>query len=247
MNKMLDVRCEVVNKTEHEADLYLYGRIVDTHPVNFWTGEKEEGEFIYPENVRALVKELGGRKINLHLNSGGGSIYASVAICNYLKQIDNEIDVYIDGTAGSGASIIAMAGDKIYMPANTTMMIHRAAVGVYGNAEELRKTADVLDKFDTTVLNSYKERFVGTVEELKELISEETYLTAEECKVFGLCDEVLGEIKEDEVAGEQKDVKVSLLEKYSHVKVEEKLPEKEMQQEPKAAKNEAAFFNAFKK
>lgn len=213
-NKMVDVRCEVLNKTEEAADLYLYGRIVDEQPIDWWTGEKVQGDFIYPENVRELVKELGDRKINIHLNSTGGNIYASIAISNYLKQIDNEVNIYIDGTAGSGASIIAMAGDKIYMPINTTMMIHRAAVGVYGNAEELRKAAEVLDKFDETVLNSYKSRFVGTTEELKELIAEETYLTAEECKTLGLCDELLYGADSDKYIENHKDLKVSLLEKY---------------------------------
>lgn len=212
---VLDIRCEITNKTETEVDLYLYGRIVNEVPTNWWTGEKEEGEFIYPENVRSLVKDVGDRKINLHLNSTGGDIYASIAISNYLKQIDNEIDVYVDGTAGSGASIIAMAGGKIYMPINTTMMIHRAATYVYGNAEDLRKIAGVLDKFDETVLNSYKARFVGTIEELKDLIAEETYLTAEECSVFGFCDELLDAVEDDDQKVENKEnIKVSLLEKY---------------------------------
>lgn len=212
---ILDIRCELTNVTETSVDIYLYGRIVDRQPINWWTGEPEPGEFIYPQDIRNLVKEAGEKEINLHINSTGGSIYASVAINNFLRQCGNTINVYIDGVAASGASIIAMAGNKIYMPSNTTMMIHRAAVGIYGNAEDLRKTADTLDKFDETVLNSYKSRFVGTMDELKALITEETYLTAEECKVFGLCDEILDEIEEEKPAVEnQEDLKVSLFEKY---------------------------------
>ncbi len=214
-NKILDVRCELTNETETSVDIYLYGRIVDEQPINWWTGEPEPGEFIYPEDVRNLVKEAGDKEINLHINSKGGSIYASVAINNFLRQSDNTINVYIDGVAASGASIIAMAGDKIYMPSNTTMMIHRAAVGIYGNADELRKVAHTLDKFDETVLNSYAKRFVGTLDELKDLIAEEAYLTAEECKVFGLCDEILDEIEDEELEIENhEDLKVSLFEKY---------------------------------
>lgn len=215
-NNILDVRCELTNVTETSVDIYLYGRIVDQQPVNWWTGEPEPGEFIYPEDIRNLVKEAGEKEINLHINSTGGSIYASVAINNFLRQCGNIINVYIDGVAASGASIIAMAGNKIYMPINTTMMIHRAATGVYGNVDDLRKVADTLEKFDETVLNSYKNRFVGTVEELRELIKKETYLTAEECKVFGLCDELLDEVKEDDEPpiDNEKDLKVSLFEKY---------------------------------
>lgn len=214
-DNVLDIRCELTNVTETSVDIYLYGRIVDQQPINWWTGEPEPGDFIYPEDIRNLVKEAGEKEINLHINSTGGSIYASVAISNFLKQCGNTINVYIDGVAASGASIIAMAGKTIYMPSNTTMMIHRAAVGIYGNADDLRKVAHTLDKFDETVLNSYKNRFIGTAEELKQLISEETYLTAEECKVFGLCDEILDEIEEEKPSVENhKDLKVSLFEKY---------------------------------
>ncbi|NYB73861.1 Clp protease ClpP [Sedimentibacter hydroxybenzoicus DSM 7310] len=221
IKQILDVRCELVNETEKSVDIYMYGRIVDQQPIDWWTGEPVPGDFIYPEDVRNLVKEAGEREINLHINSTGGSIYASIAINNFLKQCKNRINVYIDGIAASGASIIAMAGDEINMPSNTTMMIHRAAAGVYGNAEDFRKAAHTLDKFDETVLNSYKSRFVGTVEELKNLIKEETYLTAEECKVFGLCDNILEEMEDKLDAENNADIKVSLFEKYK-ITAEEK-------------------------
>lgn len=226
MNKenVLDVRCELVNETEDSVDIYLYGRIVDQKPKNYWTGKDEEGDFIYPENMRDLVKKAKEKDINLHINSTGGSIYASIAIHNFLKQSKNKIIVYIDGIAASGASIIAMAGDEIKMPINTTMMIHRAATVIYGNAEKLIKTAKTLEKFDETVLASYQNRFVGTKEELQKLIKEETYLTAEECKTFGLCDLLIDEIKEkQEEVEKEKSIKVSLFEKYNEPNRKEQL------------------------
>ncbi|AEB77639.1 Clp protease [Clostridium botulinum] len=221
--KDLKVRCELTNETESSADIYLYGQIVDEKPVNWWTGKEEEGEFIYPENIRKLVNEAGDKEINLHINSTGGSIYASISIHNFLKQAKNKINVYIDGIAASGASIIAMAADKIFMPENTTMMIHRAAVGVYGNVETLRKVANTLEKFDETVLNSYKERFVGEIGELKALIEDETYLTATECKSLGLCDEILNEQPEPKQP-KQEDIKNSILNKYMNNVKEPQLP-----------------------
>lgn len=235
-HNVLDVRCELTNETETSVDIYMYGRIVDEKPVNWWTGEEEEGEFIYPENVRELVKDAGDKDINLHINSTGGSIYASIAIHNFLKQSDNKVNVYVDGIAASGASIIAMAGDTVNMPINTTMMIHRASTYAFGNVDDLRKVADTLEKFDETVLNSYKNRFVGTVEELRDLIAEETYLTAEECKVFGLCDNLLDEVEEEELeVTNEVDIKVSLFEKYKLV-----------DQEPQDINVKENLFNKFK-
>lgn len=63
--------------------------------------------------------------INIHINSGGGSVFGGIAIYNMLKRNSAQKTVYIDGIAASIASVIAMAGDRIIVPANATMMIHK--------------------------------------------------------------------------------------------------------------------------
>lgn len=182
-NTKIETRLEVKNETE-VAELYLYGTIREAYP---WD---EEESCISAKRVMSFLKELKGKPINVHINSGGGDVFESIAICNLLKQHDEEINISIDGLAGSGASIIAMAGKKVCMPSNTMMMIHKAWTFAMGNSDELRKVADDLDKIDSSVLESYKERFVGTDEELSDLIKDETWLTADECLAFGFCDEI---------------------------------------------------------
>ena len=78
------------------------------------------------------------------------------------------------------------------MPKNTTMMIHRASSFGFGNCNDLRKLADTLEKLDNaTVFETYKARFKGSDEQLKTIIDKETWLSADECLEYGLCDEVL--------------------------------------------------------
>lgn len=199
-------RFEVFNKAESsEADIYLYGSIGSD-----WFTD------ISSKDVKAKLDRITAKTINVHINSPGGDAFESIAIHNLLKNHKASINVYIDGLAASGASIIAMAGDKIIMPKNAMMMIHRVWTLVYGNAAELRKIANDLEKIDTAVTESYTSRFVGERAELERLLDEETWLTAEECKALGFCDEVVDEIElsDEEDEQEETSAKEEILNKY---------------------------------
>ncbi len=201
MNKLLnlkrDIRFEA--KGENEYKLTVYGSI------GGWFSENNA------EAVRRKIQDVKAEKIHVHINSGGGSAFDGVAICNQLKQHSAEIIVHIDGWAASAASVIAMAGDKIIMPSNTMMMIHQASTFEYGNADLFEKTARNLRKIDSALAASYKKRFVGTDEELKQLLKDETWLTAEEAVALGLADEIADEIEIDDT---QEDEEVEVVENF---------------------------------
>jgi ATP-dependent Clp protease, protease subunit len=199
-------RFEVLNKADNdEADMYLYGSIGSG-----WFAD------ISSKDVKAKLDNITAKIINVRINSGGGDVFESIAIHNLLKNHKATINIHIDGYAASGASVIAMAGDKIIMPKNTMMMIHRAWTFAYGNAAELRKIANDLEKIDAAVTESYTSRFVGERAELERLLDEETWLTAEECKALGFCDEVVDEIElsDEEDEQEETSAKEEILNKY---------------------------------
>lgn len=131
--------------------------------------------------------------INLHINSPGGEVFEGIAIYNMLKQHKAYINVYVDGLAASIASVIAMAGDTVYMPENSMLMLHNPSTIVFGNADDLRKEADDLDKITQSVLTSYLDKAGDKLEEeqLSEILDNETWLSASEAIDFGLADEVL--------------------------------------------------------
>lgn len=221
----IETRLEIKNEADSDiAELYLYGTIRQAY---WWD---DEDDCISAKGVRQKLEILKGKNVNVHINSGGGDVFESIAICNLLKQHDGNIDIYIDAMAGSGASIIATAGKNVYMFANSMQMIHKAWTIALGNADELRKVAIDLDKIDTAVKASYMSKFVGTEEELEQLIADETYLTAEECLAFGLCTEILEEAGEEPP---QNNIKETLFNKYK----------KDIQ----AGSNKPALFNVFKK
>ena len=91
----------------------------------------------------------------MEINSPGGDVFAGLAIYNALKGSGKEIVVKVMGVAASAASLIAMAGDKIVMPKNTFLMVHNPWSVAMGNAEELRQTADTLDKIGESLKATY--------------------------------------------------------------------------------------------
>lgn len=224
----LEVKLEAGGDT---AELYLYGVIRQAYP---W---EDDTVCISAQRVLNQLQGLKGKNINVHINSGGGDVFESIAICNLFKQHDGEVNMYIDSRAGSGASVIVTAGKNVYMYRNCMQMIHNAWAYAAGNAKQLRKVADDLDKISEAACESYKTKFVGTDEELKQLLDEETWLTAKECVALGLCTQIIDEPAKEEKPP-QASVKETLLAKY-----QKNIPTEATEAEP----NKPAFFHAFKK
>lgn len=172
----------VKNQTETSADLYFYGDIVSDSWAK-WTDEDT-----CPQDITDALKCCeNADTLNIYINSGGGSVWAGIAIHNILKRCNAKKIVHIDGLAASIASVIALAGDELIMPANTFMMIHKAWTYTSGNADDLRAAADELDKIEQSIVKVYSDNCAEDVteEHIKELMSAETWLAADEtAKLF---------------------------------------------------------------
>ena len=129
--------------------------------------------------------------INLRIASGGGSIVEGNTIYNALKRHAAKVVTHVDSLAASMASVIAMAGDEVRMAENALLMIHNPWTVSMGGADQLRKDADLLDKMETNIRNSYA-RSNLSAEELDAAMDAETYYTAEEAKEAGFIDEIDG-------------------------------------------------------
>lgn len=183
----------VKEDTSNEADLYLYN-IIDDYAY--------EGYSDSADSILKDINDLGDiKQLNVFINSPGGSVFEGISIKNMLERQKLKgcfINVVIDGLAASIASVIAMAGDKIFMPENALMMVHRASCGCFGNADEMRKQIEVLDKIDIVITNTYVNRSGGLLskEDVQAMFnSGDTWLTAEEAKNYGLCDEITESLK----------------------------------------------------
>lgn len=141
------------------------------------------------------LKALGDIKVlDVHINSPGGSVTDGIAIYNSLKQHAARVNVHIDGIALSMGSVIAMAGDFIYMAENALFMIHNPWGGAMGDADELRKTADVMDKMKNSLIISYKTKTGMEESDISALMDAETWMSAAEALELGFIDEVSAEM-----------------------------------------------------
>jgi ATP-dependent Clp endopeptidase proteolytic subunit ClpP len=136
------------------------------------------------------MRAVKGDTINLSINSPGGDVFAGVAIYNALRSSGKKVNVKVLGLAASAASLIAMAGDEIEMPENAMMMIHNPWSFAMGDADELRATADVLDKIGGSLVGTYAARTGKDEDEIKALLDAETWMTAQEAVDMGFATKV---------------------------------------------------------
>lgn len=171
--------------------LYIYDNVSEYGKWNWetWTYEESPTSAKYfRDQLEAVPNE---HTIELHINSNGGSVKEGVAIYNLLKRHGAHKVGYVDGVAYSIAFVILQACDERIMGVGTSALIHNMWIETWGNSEQLRKEADDLDVLMDSNRKIFMERAKGiTEEELKTKMSEETYLTPEQCVEYGFCDRV---------------------------------------------------------
>jgi ATP-dependent protease ClpP protease subunit len=161
------------------ATLYVYGEI---------------GEWgVTAAQVAADIEALGPvEKLTVRVSSYGGDAMEGVAINSLLRSLPYDVEVVIDGIAASAASVIAVAGRRVLMPRTALMMIHDPWAVALGDAEDMRRQADMLDKVKSALTAAYLAKAPEIDRDrLEALLAEETWLTAEEAVDLGLADEIV--------------------------------------------------------
>lgn len=140
------------------------------------------------------LNSVQASEIEVEINSPGGDTFAGVTMYNALRASGKQVTTKVMGVAASAASLVFMAGDKRVMPANTMLMIHDPWTITAGNAAELRETADMLDKVGGSVRATYAARSGLDDAKLTEMLSKDTWLTADEAKEHGFATDVVEEV-----------------------------------------------------
>ena len=170
------------NMDSGTPELFIYDDIDD------WWG-------VSAQSIVDQIRDLDATDIDVRINCRGGMVFEGIAIYNALRLHKANIHIKVDGLAASIASVIAMAGDTVTMAENSMLMIHNPYGWASGDAEAMRKTADVMDKIADSIAVSYTARTGKTIEEMKALMDEETWYTAAEALESGLVDQVDSPVK----------------------------------------------------
>ena len=153
------------------------------------------GESLFSESTSAkdfvnTLSQVKSKQVKVFLNSRGGSVVDGIAIFNALVSHSADITTVNMGSAMSIAALILQAGDKRLSFGNAITMVHDSSTGMYGNAKEHRKTADVLDKFNALIATTFESKGVSTHDIQAMMDGNDHYYTATEAQEMGLIDEV---------------------------------------------------------
>lgn len=179
MNKnWYNIKAEASSKS---ADVYIFDEI---------------GTFgLTAQSFIEEIKSYKDTPMSLHINCVGGDVFEGMAIYNVLKKRTAKTTVYIEGIAASMGSVIALAGDEVVMAENSLFMIHNAWGGAMGEATEIRKTAALLDKISGEIADIYTKKTNLPYNRVKEMMDEETWLSADEAYNLGFIDSISDAIK----------------------------------------------------
>jgi ATP-dependent protease ClpP protease subunit len=143
-------------------------------------------------NFRATLKAVKTKNIRVRINSPGGYVFDGIAMYNDMlafRRNGGHIGVEVTGLAASAASILAMGGDTIQVAHNAFIMIHNAWVGIAGDRNELAKASSVLERVDAALARTYAERSGMSVDEIAEMMDDETWMDGDKAVELGFADE----------------------------------------------------------
>lgn len=146
------------------------------------------------KDFRASLDAVEGNTLRVEINSPGGDVFAGLGMYNMLRAWASEegrtLVTRVTGLAASMASVLALAGDRREMPANTFAMVHSPSSLVWGTADEMREHADTLDKIKASMKAIYMERMGVDEAKVTEILAKDTWFSAEEAKELGFATDV---------------------------------------------------------
>lgn len=235
-----------LTQNNNEVDIQIYGDITSWE----WF-DTDVSSYTLSKQIEGLECD----QINVYINSYGGEVAEGLAIYNQLKRHKAKVKTICDGFACSAASVVFMAGDERVMSTASLLMIHNAWTYASGNAKELRKQADDLEKITQASINAYMQEVNITEEELKQMLDDETWISPQEAIEKGFITSIVNEKEAEQVS---QNVKKSLIKMIANSKKEDEEPEddesnsKEIEndenednEKPKEL-NMSSFFNAIK-
>lgn len=166
----------MLSVNEKTKTIYLYDVI----------GQNWFGEGVSSGGVIEALNQFDGERVTVRINSPGGVVDEGIAIYTALREHSGGVDTIVDALAASIASIIALAGESRTTAKGARWMIHRASTIAMGNANDMRKIVDVLEKHDESILSIYEDYLAEDKDAIAKLLDAETWYTADEAIAAGL-------------------------------------------------------------
>lgn len=190
--------------TERVIEVFVYGEI------GGWGITANQ----FVQDLRAM--DDGVSPVIAAFNSIGGDLFDGLAMHNALSRLGERCTGRVDALAASAASVAVCGAHRVVIASNAMLMIHNPWTYAAGDAEDFRKVADVLDQTMEAIIAAYKAKAPDIDEvELRRLVANETWLTANEAVALGLADEVGDGVTVKACVGQG-----AVLQRYQHAPAE---------------------------
>jgi ATP-dependent protease ClpP protease subunit len=164
------------------VDIYVYGDIGES----FWGDDTS----VSASDFSRQLRDADGDDVTIHVNSVGGNVFDANTMSELVRSYKGRTTTSIEGVAASAASFFALTADSVVMNPSALIMIHNPYTSCYGNADEMRKTADMLDKVRSTITGQYVRKTGMDESEVEEMMDAETWLEASEALDLGFVDSI---------------------------------------------------------
>lgn len=176
-----DKKASTVNLMDNRV-IFLNGEITDS----------SAKEII--EQLLKLDMSNNKKDITLFINSGGGSVPASLALFDMMNYIKSDIKTIGIGKCSSAASLILLNGTKgkRYMTKNAEVMIHEVSSGSFGKVSEMKEDLNHSMIVNEKVLKIISDRTNKSIKHIKATIkNKDNWMNANQALKFGFVDKVL--------------------------------------------------------
>lgn len=183
-----------IEPDENSLEVNMYGQVVESRPVDWWTGEPVKGLYIVlAEFLSDLNVYKEKNNITFRINSVGGDLYAGIAICNRISELKGNTVTIADGLAASAASIILQGGKTRKAFAGSQVMVHGASIFMFGsyNLKDLKQMENRISGGNKSALETYAARSGKDKDYIKSLMDEERWMTGQEAVEEGFIDEII--------------------------------------------------------
>lgn len=184
-----------IKESDEKATIYVYGTIGD-----HWKEDKANRA----KDFATALDDLSPKALEIRIDSPGGDAFEGFAIASAIQRYEGETHAFVDGMAASAASYIAIMADKVTMNDFSAFMIHNASGIVIGNRDDMRETADLLERLDNSIAGTISARTGMELVDVQAAMSAETWYFGEEAEKAGFCDEVIKTEKRSKAKIERK-------------------------------------------
>lgn len=167
-----------------EATIYLYDQIVSDELTAEWWGG------VAPQSFVKELLAIDAPVIHLRINSPGGDVFAGRVMEQAIREHKSKVIAHIDGYAASAASYVALAADEVVIAPGGMFMIHKAWSVGWGNSADLMHLANLLDKIDGTLADTYVRETKNERQQILDWMAAETWFTADEAVEHGFADSI---------------------------------------------------------